>query len=135
MQTYITSFTQVQMQNLYVNCKILAEQLQYAKSIYIPKTVRRFNKLKHKTEKWMTNELLTQRVRKHIMYVDWKTTPVTCADNELIKLPFQNFEKEKCGMPYRKQKKRYFNIIFTAYKCDNLITWLVVINDTLSRNK
>ena len=79
----------------------------------------------------MTNELLKQRVRKNIMYVDWKTTPVTWADHELIKLTFQNYEKEKCGMPYRKQKKRYFNRIFTAYKCDNLKTWLV-INDTLS---
>ena len=91
---------------LYNRC--LAEQLQYAKSKYIPKTVRRFNKLKHKTEKWMTNELLKQRVRKNIMYVDWKTTPVTWADHELIKLTFQNYEKEKCGMPYRKQKKKIF---------------------------
>ena len=42
--------------------------------------------------------------------------------------------KKKCGTPYKKQKKRYFNRIFTAYKCDIKKTWLV-INDTLSRNK
>ena len=42
--------------------------------------------------------------------------------------------KKKCGTPYGKQKKRYFNRIFTAYKCDIKKTWLV-INDTLSRNK
>ena len=53
-----------------VNYKILAEQLQYAKSKHIPKTIRRFNKLKHKREKWMTNELLMQIVGKNQMYVE-----------------------------------------------------------------
>ena len=60
----------------------------------MPKTIRRFNKLKHKKEKWMTNELLTQIVRKNEMYVEWKTTPVTSADHEQIKLRFKNYEKE-----------------------------------------
>ena len=34
----------------------------------------------------MTNELLTQIVRKNKMYVEWKTTPVTSADHEQIKV-------------------------------------------------
>ena len=80
--------------NPHVNYKILAEHLQYAKSKHIPNTIRRFNKLKHKKEKWMTNELLTQVVRKNEMYVEWKTTSVTSADHEQIKLRFKNYEKE-----------------------------------------
>ena len=28
------------------------------------------------------------------MYVEWKTTPVTSADHEQIKLRFKNYEKE-----------------------------------------
>ena len=54
----------------------------------MPKTIRRFNKLKHKKEKWMTNEILTQIVRKNNMYVEWKSTAVTSADYGQIKLRF-----------------------------------------------
>ena len=39
-------------------------------------------------------ELLTQIVRKNKMYVEWKTTPMTSADNEQIKLRFKNYEKK-----------------------------------------
>ena len=99
----------------------------------MPKTIRMFNKLKHKKEKWMTNELLTQIVRKNKKYVEWKTTPVTSADHEQIKLRFKNYEKEVRNA-IQETKKRYFNRIFAAYKCDIKKTWLV-INDTLSRNK
>ena len=81
----------------------------------------------------MTNELLTQIVRKNKMYVEWKTTPVTSADHKQIKLRFKNYEKEGRNA-IQETKKRYFNRIFTAYKCDIKKTWLV-IHDTLSRNK
>ena len=86
-----------------------------------------------KKEKWMTNELLTQIVRKNKMYVEWKTTPVTSADHEQIKPRFKNYEKEVRNA-IQETKKRYFNRIFTAYKCVIKKTWLI-INDTLSRNK
>ena len=46
------------------NYELLAEQLQIAKSTHMPKKIKRFNKRKHKKEKWMNNELLTQIVRK-----------------------------------------------------------------------
>ena len=81
----------------------------------------------------MTKELLTQIVRKNKMYVEWKTTPVTSTDHEQIKLRFKNYEKEVRNT-IQETKKRYFNRIFAAYKCDIKKTWLV-INDTLSRNK
>ena len=46
---------------------------------------------------------------------------------------FKNYEKEVRNA-IQETKKRYFNRIFTAYKCNIKKTWLV-INDTLSRNK
>ena len=67
------------------------------------------------------------------MYVEWKTTPVTSADHEQIKLRFKNYEKEVRNA-IQETKNRYFNRNFTAYKCDIKKTWLV-INDTLRRNK
>ena len=61
----------------------------------MPKKIKRFNKRKHKKEKWMNNELLTQFVRKNKIYVEWKTTPVTNVDHELIKLRCKSYKK-KC---------------------------------------
>ena len=47
------------------------------------------------------------------MYVEWKTTPVTSADHEQIKLQFKNYEKEVRNA-IQETKKRYFNRIFAA---------------------
>ena len=115
------------------NYELLAEQLQIAKSTHMPKKIKRFNKRKHKKEKWMNNELLTQIVRKNKMYVEWKTTPVTNVDHELIKLRFKSYEKN-VRFAIQEAKKSYFNRIFDTYKSDIKKTWLT-INDTLSRNK
>ena len=115
------------------NYELLAEQLQIAKSTYMPQKIKRFNKRKHKKEKWMNNELLTQIVRKNKMYVEWKTTPVTNVNYELIKLRFKSYEKD-VRFAIQEAKKSYFNRIFDTYKSDIKKTWLT-INDTLSRNK
>ena len=98
--------------NLNINYKISAEQLQYAKSKHMPKTIRRFNQLKQKKkEKWVTNELLAQIVRKNIMYVEWKTTLVKSADHEQIKLRFKNYENKVRNAIQETNQNR----IFTAY--------------------
>ena len=115
------------------NYELLAEQLQIAKSTHMPKKIKRFNTRKHKKEKWMNNELLTQIVRKNKMYVEWKTTPVTNVNYELIKLRFKSYEKDVRDA-IQEAKKSYFNRIFDTYKSDIKKTWLT-INDTLSRNK
>ena len=45
------------------NYKIFSTLLQVAKSKYIPKRVRKFNKRRHKKEKLMTDELLAQVIK------------------------------------------------------------------------
>ena len=67
------------------------------------------------------------------MYVEWKTTPVTNVDHELIKLRFKSYEKN-VRFAIQEAKKSYFNRIFDTCKSDIKKTWLT-INDTLSRNK
>ena len=37
------------------NYELLAEQLQIAKSTHMPKKIKRFNKRKHKKQKWMND--------------------------------------------------------------------------------
>ena len=58
------------------NYEILEKHLQLAKSKHIPQKNKKFNKRKHFKEKWMTQELLAQVVKKNSLYVKWKTTPV-----------------------------------------------------------
>ena len=67
------------------------------------------------------------------MYVEWKATPVTNVNYELIKLRFKSYEKD-VRFAIQEAKKSYFNRIFDTYKSDIKKTWLT-INDTLSRNK
>ena len=52
------------------NYEILSTLLQNAKSKHIPKQTSKFNKRRHKKQKWMTDELLAQIVRKNEVYVD-----------------------------------------------------------------
>ena len=50
------------------NYEIFSKHLQAAKSKHIPKKIKKFNKRKHKKEKWMTNELLIKIVEKNKLY-------------------------------------------------------------------
>ena len=70
------------------NYEILAKVLQSAKVKHIPKVTKKFNKRKHKREKWMTDELLKLVVRKNELYVEWKTTAV---DDPLFEQRKRNF--------------------------------------------
>ena len=81
----------------------------------------------------MTDELLTQVVKKNEMYVDWKTTPITHPDYEKVKLNFKGYEKIVLK-GIERAKKEYFDRVFVAYKCDMKKTWQV-ISETLNRNK
>ena len=115
------------------NYEIVSTLLQNAKSKHIPKRVKKFNKRRHKKERWMTDELLAQVLKKNNMYVDWKTTPNTHPDYEKVKLNFKGYEKI-VSKGIEKAKKEYYDRVFVAYKCDIKKTWQV-ITETLSRNK
>ena len=115
------------------NYNILSKELQTAKNLHIPQTIRKFNKRKHKKEKWMNNDLLVQIVEKNKKYVKWKSTPITQFNYEQIKQNFKIYEKDTIKN-IREAKKQYFDRIFTAYQSDMKKTWRT-INETLNRNK
>ena len=94
---------------------------------------RKFNRRKHNKEKWMTNDLLLQIVKKNKKYVKWRSTPITHDKYKQIKQNFKIYEKDTVNN-LREAKKQYFNIIFTAYQSDIKKTWRT-INETLNRNK
>ena len=115
------------------NYNILSKELQTAKNLHIPQKIRKFNKRKHKKEKWMNNDLLVQIVEKNKKYVKWKSTPITQFNYEQIKQNFKIYEKDTIKN-IREAKKQYFDRIFTAYQSDMKKTWRT-INETLNRNK
>ena len=75
------------------NYEILAKHLQLAKSKHIPQKTKKFNKRKHFKEKWMTQELLAQVVKKNSLYVKWETTPVTHVSYDTVKQRFKSRKK------------------------------------------
>ena len=97
------------------------------------KKYKKFNKRKHKKEKWMTNELLIKIVEKNKLCVKWKTTPINLEKYEEIKKQFKECEKNVIKL-IKEAKQQYFDRIFTAYKTDLKKTWRT-ISETLCRNK
>ena len=63
-----------------------------------------------KKERWMTDELLEQVLKKNNMYIDCKTTRNTHTDYEKVKLNFKGYEKNvsKCI----EKDKKYIMIEF-----------------------
>ena len=115
------------------NYEIFSTLLQNAKSKHIPKRIKKFNKRRHKKERWMTDELLAQVIKNNEMYVDWKTTPIAHPDYEKVKFNFKGYKKIVLK-GIERAKRDYFDRVFLAYKCDMKRTWQV-ISETLNRNK
>ena len=115
------------------NYEIFSKHLQAAKSKHVPKKIKKFNKRKHKKEKWMTNKLLIKIVEKNKLYVKWKTTPINLEKYEEIKKQFKECEKNVIKL-IKEVKQQYFDRIFTAYRTDLKKTWRT-ISETLCRNK
>ena len=74
------------------NNDILSAELQAAKNLHIPRKIRKSNRRKHNKEKWMTNDLLLQIVKKN--NVKWKSTPIIHDNYEQIKQNFKVYEKD-----------------------------------------
>ena len=97
------------------NYEIFSKHLQAAKSKHIPIKIKKFNKRKHKKEKWMKNELLIKIVEKNKLYVKWKTTPINLEKYEEIKKQFKECEKYVIEL-IKEARQQYFDRIFTAYR-------------------
>ena len=81
----------------------------------------------------MTKELLQEVVTKNKLYVEWKTTPVTHINYNIVKQRFKGFDKI-VKKNINKAKRIYFDKIFIANRSDMKKTWRT-INETLNRNK
>ena len=71
----------------------MSKHLLCAKLKHIPRKIKKNNKRRHLKEKWMTKELLQEVVTKNKLYVEWKTTPVTHINYDMVKQRFKGFDK------------------------------------------
>ena len=114
------------------NYEILASEIFNSKNKHIPRNIKKFNKRKHKKEKWMTEDLLTLVNRKNDLYKEWKSTNDIVEYNRK-KINFKTFDK----IIYKnieEAKKIYYHTTFSAYKNNLKKTW-AMINDTLHKKK
>ena len=114
------------------NYDILAQALADSKEKHIPKKIKKFNKYKHKKEKWMTNDLLALINRKNEKYIDWKKTPTTSPEYEIKKTNFRTFDKI-VNRQKDEAKINYFQGKFWRNKNDLKKTWKV-IDESLNRH-
>ena len=70
------------------NYEILSAVIMESKANHLPKKTQRFNKYKHKKEKWMSSALLKSVVHKNKLYRDWKST----TDNNEYRIKQVNFK-------------------------------------------
>ena len=70
----------------------LSKIITESKNKHIPKKINKFDKRKHKKEKWMTNNLLSLVHQIYDMYRDWKSTN-NVNEYSKKKINCQTFEK------------------------------------------
>ena len=116
-----------------INCQILLSSIIDAKNKHMPNRLKKFNKRKHKKEKWMTDSLLTLVNRKNALYVDWKTKSPTIAIYESKKKHFRAFDRI-VNQQKNEAKRIYYHTVFNTHKNNLKNTWKI-INESLNRKK
>ena len=114
------------------NYKILSAVIMESKANHLPKKIQRFNKYKHKKEKWMSSALLKSVVHKNKLYRDWKST----TDNneyQIKQVNFKTYERILKNMIEECKQKYYFDT-FSAQKNDIKKTW-ATIDEKLNRKR
>ena len=112
--------------------EILSAVIMESKANHLPKKTQRFNKYKHKKEKWMSSALLKSVVHKNKLYRDWKST----TDNNEYRIKqvnFKTYERILKNMIEESKQKYYFDT-FSAQKNDIKKTW-ATIDEKLNRKK
>ena len=93
----------------------------------------KFNKYKHKSAPWITQEILQSIKFRDELYVKWKKTDPSSAEYYLLENSFRSF----CGIlqkDIRRAKSQYYHRKFENYKSDIKNTWKQ-INEVIHKKK
>ena len=106
------------------NYEILSSVIIESKANHLPKKTQRFNKYKHKKEKWMSSALLKSVVHKNKLYRDWKSTTDN-NDYQIKQVNFKTYERILKNMIQESKQKYYFDM-FSAQKNGMKKTWATI---------
>ena len=98
------------------NYEILTQQLQHAKQKHLPTKLAKFNKYRHKKNKWITNGILKSLKTKNKLHM---VLQQTCTDAyerfEQIKVRLNRF-RSKLKESNKRAKQTYYNTTFHRFK-------------------
>ena len=108
--------------------------LQHAKDKHLPVRKIKFNKYKHKKNKWITGGILRSIKTKNKLYKELRQTDTEDVEAfESIKIRFNRFHNI-LRQSIKEAKRIYFVRTFERFKYDIKQTWST-INETLQRKK
>ena len=116
------------------NYKIFLAIIQEAKNKHLPTKKVKFNKYKHKKNKWITRGIFKSIKTKNMIYKQLQQTkPENTEEFETLKVRFKRFHKI-LRQSIQEAKRTYYLTTFERFKHDIKQTW-TIINDTLQRKK
>ena len=101
---------------------ILEDAILSARDKHMPKRNVRFNKYKHKMNKWVTTGILKSIRYRNSLYKKLKSTPYNCEQHMTLKLNLKTYNYI-LNKTIRTAKKEYYFTEFSKYKHDIRKTW------------
>ena len=112
---------------------ILEDAILSARDKHMPKRNVRFNKYKHKMNKWVTTGILKSIRYRDSLYKKLKSTPYNCEQHMTLKLNLKTYNYI-LNKTIRTAKKEYYFTEFSKYKHDIRKTW-DTIKEAICKNK
>ena len=108
--------------------------IQEVKNKHLPTKKIKFNKYKHKKNKWITRGILKSIKTKNMIYKQLQQTkPENTEEFETLKVRFKRFKKILL-QSIQEAKRTYYLTTLERFKPDIKQAW-TIINDTLQRKK
>ena len=101
---------------------LLEDAILSARDKHMPKRNVRFNKYKHKMNKWVTTGILKSIRYRDSLYKKLKSTPYNCEQHMTLKLNLKTYNYI-LNKTIRTAKKEYYFTEFSKYKHDIRKTW------------
>jgi len=111
---------------------VLDNIIRTAKEKHLPVKIVKFNRHKHKKEKWVTQGILNSIKFRDKLYLQLRKTDQESPLHETLKINLANYNKI-LKKNIRQAKALYFNEQFQKFKKDMKSTWKT-INDILNRS-
>jgi hypothetical protein len=109
------------------NYNSFIDQLQQLKDKHLPTKLVKFNKYRHKKNKWITSSIIKSIKNRDILYANMKKTPQVYPEHAEFKAKINRFNSILKKL-IRQCKKDYYSEQFLKYKGDMKNTWKTISN-------